>query len=72
MPSDILWALRFTSSEYVMRTRGNEKYLCHIIESKFFWSTVMISNLYENSKLGVVVKMVIEEEHGFLFGTYVE
>jgi hypothetical protein len=48
MPSDMLWALRFTSSEYVGRIKGNEKYISHIIESKEFCSIVMISNLYEN------------------------
>jgi hypothetical protein len=62
MPNNMLWAPRFTSFEYVMRTRGNKEYMFKIIESKEFWSIVMIPNLYENLKLGVVVKMVIENE----------
>jgi len=32
----------------------------------------MIPKLYGNQKLGVVVEMVIEDKHDFLFGAYVE
>jgi hypothetical protein len=42
IPSDMLWAPRFTSLKYVTRTRGSEEYISEIIESKEFWSTVMI------------------------------
>jgi len=71
MPSDMLCAPRFTSFEYVMRPRRSEEYIFEMIELENFWSIVMILELYGNSKLGVVVKMVIEKKHEFLFGTYV-
>jgi hypothetical protein len=32
MLSDMLWAPRFTSSKYVMKTRGSEEYIYEIIE----------------------------------------
>ncbi len=38
----MLWAPRSMSFEYVMRTRGNEEYIYELIESKEFWSIVMI------------------------------
>jgi hypothetical protein len=34
--------------EYVVRTRGSEEYIFETIESKEFWSTIMILDLYEN------------------------
>ncbi len=48
MPSDMFWAPRFTCFEYVMRTKGSEKYIYSIIELKEFWSTIKIPDLYEN------------------------
>ncbi len=42
---DMLWAPRSTGFEYVMKTRS-EEYISKIIESKEFWSTVMILELY--------------------------
>jgi hypothetical protein len=72
MPSDMLWAPRFTSSEYVMRTKGVEEYISKMIESKEFWSIVMVPNFYKNSKLGVVIEMVIKRKHEFIFGAYFE
>ncbi len=47
MPSDMLWAPRSTSFEYVMRPRS-EEYIFEMIESKEFWSIVMIPELYGN------------------------
>jgi hypothetical protein len=32
MPSDMLWAPKFAGFEYVMRTKGSEKYISKIIE----------------------------------------
>ncbi len=32
MLSDMLWAPRFTSFKYVMKTRGSEEYIYEIIE----------------------------------------
>jgi hypothetical protein len=72
MPSDMLWAPRFTGFEYVMRTKGSEQYIYEIIELEIFWSIIMIPHLYENLNLGVGVDMVIEEEQEFIFGAYVE
>jgi hypothetical protein len=48
MPSDMLWAPRFTGSEYVMRTKGGEEYIYKMIESKEFWFIDMNPNLHEN------------------------
>ncbi len=50
MPSDMFWALRSTCFEYVMRIKGNEEYIFEIIESKEFWSIIMILELYGNFK----------------------
>jgi len=52
MQSDMFWAPRFTCFEYVMRTKGSEKYIYSIIELKEFWSTIKIPDLYENLKNG--------------------
>ncbi len=38
----MLQAPRSTSFEYVMRTKRSEEYIFEIIESKEFWSTIMI------------------------------
>jgi hypothetical protein len=43
-----------------------------MIESKEFWSIVMVPNFYKNSKLGVVIEMVIKRKHEFIFGAYFE
>jgi hypothetical protein len=48
MPSDMLWAPRFTSFEYVMRPRRSEEYIFKMIESEEFWYIVMILELYGN------------------------
>jgi hypothetical protein len=44
----MFWAPRFTCSKYVMKTKGNEKYIYNIIGLEIFWSIVKIPNLYEN------------------------
>jgi hypothetical protein len=49
IPCDLLWISRFLGSEYTMRLKGNEKYCPKEIESKEFWSTMMISNPYKKS-----------------------
>jgi hypothetical protein len=59
-------------SKYVMKTKGGEEYIFEMIESEEFWFIVMVPNLYEILKLGVVVKMVIKNKREFLFGDYVE
>jgi hypothetical protein len=43
----MLWTPRFIGSEYAMRLKGNEKYCPKEIESKKFWSTMIIPNPYE-------------------------
>jgi hypothetical protein len=48
MLNDMLWAPRFTGSEYVMKTRGNEEYTSKIIKSKKIWYIVMMIDLCEN------------------------
>jgi hypothetical protein len=45
IPSDMLWAPRSMGSEYVMKKRRSEEYISEIIESKEFWSKVMIPKL---------------------------
>jgi hypothetical protein len=49
IPYDLLWELRFLGFEYAMRLRGNEGYYPKKIESKKFWSTMMILDPYKKN-----------------------
>ncbi len=44
----MLWALKFTGFEYIMKTRGSKEYMSEIIRSKGFGSIGMIQKMYEN------------------------
>jgi hypothetical protein len=47
-----------------MRIRGSEEYIYEIIESKEFWSTIMIPNYMGiKRKLGIIVKMVFKKNN---------
>jgi len=45
--TDLSWIPRFVGFEYVMRLKGNEEYCPKEIESKEFWSTMIILNPYK-------------------------
>jgi len=49
IPCDLLWTHKFLGSEYTMRMRGNEEYCPKEIESKEFWSTMMILDPYKKN-----------------------
>jgi hypothetical protein len=47
IPCDLLWILRFVGFECAMRLKGIEEYCPKKIESKKFWSTMIIPNPYK-------------------------
>jgi hypothetical protein len=49
IPRDLLWTHKFLGSEYTMRLKGNEEYCPKEIESKAFWSTMMILDPYKKN-----------------------
>jgi hypothetical protein len=44
---DLLWTPTFVGFEYAMRLRGSEEYYPKEIESKEFWSIMIILNPYK-------------------------
>jgi hypothetical protein len=49
IPCDLLWTPKFLRSECTMRLRGNEECYPEEIESKKFWSTMMILDPYKKN-----------------------
>jgi hypothetical protein len=49
IPCDLLWTSKFLGSECTMRLKGNEECCQKEIESKEFWSTMMILDPYKKN-----------------------